>query len=232
MSKVLLFNCSPHKSGNTFLALEEVAAELHKEGIETETLHIGTKAVRGCIACNSCKKEGADGCVFDDDVMKVRANERNGVNSDFRVQPKLGVVNNFARKAATADGFVIGSPVYYGLPTGQCIALVQRMFVSAGDVFRFKPVANVAVCRRGGATAALEAMNMPWMMMNCPVVSSSYWNIVYGHQPGEAQQDAEGMQVMRNLARNLARLLRGLAAEPAPQLDTQQRTNYRASESK
>ncbi len=203
MSKVLLFNCSPHKSGNTFLALEEVAAELHKEGVETETLHIGTRAVRGCIACNSCKKEGAEGCVFDDDVM-----------------------NGFARMAATADGFVIGSPVYYGLPTGQCIALVQRMFVSAGDVFKFKPVANVAVCRRGGATAALEAMNMPWMMMNCPVVSSSYWNIVYGYQPGEAKQDAEGMQVMRNLARNLARLLRGLAAEPAPQLEPPQRTNF------
>ncbi|MCD8305925.1 MAG: flavodoxin family protein [Prevotella sp.] len=203
MSKVLLFNCSPHKSGNTFSALEEVAAELHKEGIETETLHIGTKAVRGCIACRSCKREGANGCVFDDDVT-----------------------NDFARRAVLADGFIVGSPVYYGLPAGQCIALVQRMLFSAGDAFRFKPVANVAVCRRGGATAAFEAMNMPWTMMNCPIVSSTYWNIVYGRTEGEARLDAEGMQVMRMLARNMARLLRGLAGEPEPILEPQQYTNF------
>ncbi|MCD8289020.1 MAG: flavodoxin family protein [Prevotella sp.] len=203
MAKVLLFNCSPHKAGNTFLALEEVAAELHKEGIETETLHIGTKAVRGCIACRSCKREGANGCVFDDDVT-----------------------NDFARRAVLADGFIVGSPVYYGLPAGQCIALVQRMLFSAGDAFRFKPVANVAVCRRGGATAAFEAMNMPWTMMNCPIVSSTYWNIVYGRTEGEARLDAEGMQVMRMLARNMARLLRGLAGEPEPILEPQQHTNF------
>ncbi len=203
MSKVLLFNCSPHKSGNTFLALEEIAAELNREGVETGILHIGTRAVRGCIACNCCKKEGAKGCVFNDDVT-----------------------NSFAAEAAGADGFVVGSPVYYGQPAGQCVALVQRLFVSAGDNFRSKPVANVAVCRRGGATAAIEAMNMPWMMMNCPVVGSSYWNIVYGNLPGEAKADAEGMQVMRNLARNMARLLRGLAREEKPALETEHRTNF------
>ncbi len=203
MAKVLLFNCSPRKEGNTHTALEEVAKELRKEGIETETLHIGTKVVRGCIACNTCKKVGAKGCVFDDDVA-----------------------NGFAQKAAAADGFVVGSPVYYGLPAGQCVALVQRMLYSNVDAFKFKPVANVAVCRRGGATATIEAMNMPWLMINCPVVGSSYWNIVYGAAPGEARRDGEGMQVMRHLARNMARLLRGLSREEPPAIDPQERTNF------
>ncbi len=203
MAKVLLINCSPRKAGNTYLALEEAAKELQKEGIETEITGIGAKPVRGCIGCYSCKKEGAKGCVFDDDVANV-----------------------IAEKALAADAFIVGSPVYYGLPTGQAVALVQRMFVSAGDAFKFKPVANVAVCRRGGATAALEAMNMPWMMMNCPVVSSSYWNIVYGQQAGEAAKDAEGMQVMRMLARNMARVIRGLSREEKPVLEPQERTNF------
>ncbi len=202
MSKVLLFNCSPHKSGNTFLALSEVAKELCEEGIDTEIVHIGTKAVHGCIACYSCKKEGAAGCVFSDDV-----------------------VNGFSRTADGSDGFVIGSPVYYGLPAGQCMAMVQRMLCSAGNFFSFKPVANVAVCRRGGATAALEAMNMPWMMVNCPIVSSTYWNIVYGHQQGEAVQDAEGMQVMRTLARNMAWMMRCTEHNDRPRLEPRQQTN-------
>ncbi len=203
MGKVLLINGSPRKDGNTFLALTEVANELAKEGFETEIVHIGTKAIRGCIACNWCKTDGGNRCTFDDDMA-----------------------NDFSKKALTADGFVVGSPVYYGLPTGQVMALVQRMFCSAGAAFKFKPVANIAVCRRGGATASLEAMNMPWMMMNCPIVTSTYWNIVYGYDKGEASEDAEGMQVMRMLARNMARVLRGFAVNERPAVEPQQKTSF------
>ncbi len=187
MSKVLLINASPKREGNTFTALKEVAEALRAKGVETEMVHVGTRPVRSCIACNKCK-DNADGrCVFNDDVA-----------------------NEFSAKAATCDGFVFGSPVYYGQPNGALLSLVQRMLYSNGAAFAGKPVANIVICRRGGATAAFQTMNMPWMMMNCPVVSSQYWNIAYGRQPGEAAHDAEGMQTMRTLAANMAAMLQRL----------------------
>ncbi len=201
--KVLLINGSPRKDGNSFLALSEVAHELERQGIETEIAWIGTKAVRGCIACYTCRDKGENRCAFNDDIA-----------------------NEIAQKAVTADGFVVASPVYYGLPTGQVVALLQRLMCSAGALFKFKPVANIAVCRRGGATASIEALNMPWMMMNCPIVTSTYWNIVYGADKGEALQDKEGLQVMRMLARNMARILRGFSTNEPPQLDPQTKTSF------
>ncbi len=201
--KVLLINGSPRKDGNSYIALSEVARQLEHEGIATEIAWIGNKPVRGCVACYSCRNMGENHCVFDDDVA-----------------------NEIARKATTADGFVVASPVYYGLPTGQVVALVQRLMCSAGALFKFKPVANIAVCRRGGATASIEALNMPWMMMNCPIVTSTYWNIVYGSDKGEALHDEEGLQVMRMLALNMARLLRGFSANEPPTLEPQKKTSF------
>ena len=182
--KVLLINGSPHKQGNTFLALSEAARQLEKNGIETEIVHIGVKPVRGCIACGQCKAKQLGRCVFDDDIT-----------------------NRISEKLPTADALIVGSPVYYGQPNGSLLALIQRMLFSAGAQVQNKPAAAVCVCRRGGATAALNTLTMPFQMMNMPVVTSQYWNIVYGASEGQAALDAEGMQTMRTMADNMAWLL-------------------------
>lgn len=190
--KVLLINGSPHQKGNTYVALAEIAAQLEKSGIGSEIVWIGNKPVRGCIACGRCRT-GIEGCAFDDDVC-----------------------NGFSAKMKEADALVVGSPVYYGQPNGALLAVMQRMFYSNGDAFRGKPAASVAVCRRGGATAVFQALNMPFQMLNMPIVSSQYWNIVYGGAPGQAALDAEGLQTMRTLATNMAALLTATDAHPAP----------------
>ena len=191
--KVLLINGSPRKNGNTFVALSEAAKQLEKNGIETEIVQIGVKPVRGCIACGQCKMKELDRCVFDDDICN-------------RISEKLDAV----------DALIIGSPVYYGQPNGSVLSLMQRMFFSAGKKVQNKPAAAVCVCRRGGATAAFETMNMPFMMMNMPVVTSQYWNIVYGREEGQAALDKEGLQTMRTLADNMAWLLKKIHADGSP----------------
>lgn len=190
--KVLLINGSPRPKGNTSVALAEIARTLEQEGIDSETVWIGNKPVRGCIACNQCKgKPGA--CVFNDDVC-----------------------NSISGKFAEADALVVGSPVYYGQPNGALLAIIQRSFYSNGAAISGKPAAAVAVCRRGGATAVFDTLNMPFQMMNMPVVTSQYWNIVYGMDAGQAALDTEGMQTMRTLAHNLAWLLKATGGVPAP----------------
>lgn len=191
--KVLLINGSPHVKGNTFLALSEAAKTLEQQGVETEIVHIGTKPVRGCIACGQCMMKQLGHCVFDDDIC-----------------------NRISEKLDDVDALIVGSPVYYGQPNGTVISLIQRMFFSAGDKVQNKPAAAVCVCRRGGATAAYQTMNMPFEMMNMPVVTSQYWNIVYGREEGEASLDAEGMQTMRTMANNVAWLLRKIHADGNP----------------
>lgn len=191
--KVLLINGSPRREGNTATALKEVAEQLAHEGIESEMVWIGNSAIRGCIACNQCRIKGLGRCIFDDDVC-----------------------NRISERFAEADGLVIGSPVYYGQPNGALLSVIQRAFYSNGAQIAGKPAAAIAVCRRGGATAAFEALNMPFQMMNMPVVTSQYWNIAYGRAEGEAAHDTEGMQTMRTLARNLAWLLRCTDGTPAP----------------
>ena len=188
--KVLLINGSPRKQGNTSIALGEVSATLNACGIDSEIVHIGNKAVRGCIACGQCQAKGLGRCVFDDDVC-----------------------NSISAKLGTADAVIFGTPVYYGQPNGSVLSLMQRMFFSAGDRLANKPAAAVCVCRRGGATAAFQTMNMPFQMMNMPVVTSQYWNIVYGRDEGEAALDTEGLQTMRTLARNMAWLLGKIHAD-------------------
>ena len=179
--------------GNTATALAEVAKQLAKEGIESEIVWIGNKPIRGCAACGRCAANGLGRCVFDDDVC-----------------------NRISEKFADVNALIIGSPVYYGQPNGALLSVIQRAFYSNGANISGKPAASIAVCRRGGATAAFESMNMPFQMMNMPVVTSQYWNIVYGRTPGEAAMDKEGMQTMQTLARNMAWLLKSTNGEKAP----------------
>ena len=201
--KVLLINGSARRKGNTFIALSEIADALQKEGIESEIVQIGAKPVRGCIACGKCKVNQNNRCIFDDDIC-----------------------NQVSQKMQLCDALVVGSPVYYGQPNGAVLSLVQRMFFSAGEYFAGKPAAAVAVCRRGGATAAFQTLNMPFQMMNMPVVTSQYWNIVYGREEGEASLDTEGMQTMRSLAKNLAFLLKATEGQPRPEYEPWQPMHF------
>ena len=185
--KVLLVNGSPRANGNTARALKEVADTLAAEGIDTETAWIGNKPVRGCIACGKCRANGNGRCAFDDDVA-----------------------NEIIEKLESADGIVIGSPTYYGQPNGALLAVWQRVCFAGGAHVKTKPAASVAVCRRGGSTAAFQCMNMPFEMLNCPVIGSQYWNVEFGRAEGECEKDAEGMQTMRTLGRNLAWMVKNL----------------------
>ncbi|MGI6222490.1 MAG: flavodoxin family protein [Prevotella sp.] len=203
--KVLLVNGSAHKQGNTFTALQEIERTLQEEGLETEIFQLGNKPVRGCIACGNCAKNGNGRCTFDDDVC-----------------------NRLCEAAECADAFVFGSPVYYGQPNGALLAVVQRALYANGESFSNKPFATVAVCRRGGATAAFSTMNMAFQMMNMPQVTSQYWNIAYGRKPGEAASDKEGMQTMRTLAHNMAWMLKNLhgVATPVPERENWDAMNF------
>ena len=183
--KVLLVNGSPRKEGNTFVALKEFANQLAKYGVDSEILWIGTKPVRGCIACGTCHDNR---CSFNDDIT----------NTDIA-------------KMEECDGLVIGSPVYYGQPAGQVCCLQQRMMYAGSSVMANKPAAGICVCRRGGATAAFQSLNMPFQMTNMPVVTSQYWNILYGRTEGETALDVEGLQTVRTLADNMAWLLKKIA---------------------
>lgn len=201
--KVLLINGSPHPKGNTYLALAEVAKAIEGEGIDTEIVNIGTKPVRGCISCHKCRELGR--CVFDDDVC-----------------------NRIGEHLADADGIVIGSPVYYAGPNGALCAVLDRLFYSHGSQLAYKPAACVAVCRRGGGVTTFDRLNKYFTIMNMPVVSSQYWNLVYGQKPGEAANDAEGMQTMRTLGRNMAWVLKNLHSGKAeiPESEPWTPTNF------
>jgi multimeric flavodoxin WrbA len=203
--KVLMVNGSPKENGNTFLALSEVGKALNQEGVETEIISIGKQAVQGCIACGMCGRNGGR-CTFHDDLY-------------FRVMRciKDGI-----------DGLVVGSPVYYGGPNGSLCALLDRVFYTLGNELRYKPAAAVVVCRRGGASAAFDRLNKYFTITNMPVVSSQYWNMVYGHAPGQAAMDEEGMQTMRTLGRNMAWMIRKLngAEEALPEQERLVRTNF------
>jgi multimeric flavodoxin WrbA len=180
---VLLINGSPHKSGCTFTALSEIAGEVEKQGIETHIFHIGTKAIRGCVACGQCNADGH--CSYGGDV----------VNECIDLMQK-------------ADGIIVGSPVYYASPNGALLALLDRAFFAGSDAFACKPAAAVVSCRRGGAATAFDVLNKYFTISNMPVVSSQYWNEVHGQTPEEVRQDLEGLQVMRTLGRTMAWLLK------------------------
>ena len=183
--KVLLINGSPKANGNTALALQEMADIFAKEGVETEILHVGNQAVRGCVACGNCKKQGQ--CVFDD------------------------LVNETAPKFEAADGLVVASPVYYAGANATVMAFMQRLFYSTRFDKTMKVGASIAVARRGGCSAAYDEMNKFFGISGMPIASSQYWNSVHGGAPGEAAQDAEGLQTVRTLARNMAFLMKAIA---------------------
>ncbi|MCQ2605541.1 MAG: flavodoxin family protein [Bacteroidales bacterium] len=203
--KVLLINGSPRKNGNTSVALNEAAKQLIKNNIEAEVLWIGNKPVRGCIACNQCKANGNNKCVFNDDIT-----------------------NEVIAKMAECDAIIIGAPVYWGQPAAQAQALQQRMLYAGGSNFKGKPAAAVCVCRRGGASAAFQTLQMPFQMCNMPIVTSQYWNIAYGREEGQAAFDTEGLQTMRTLANNMAVMLQMYATGTAqkPEAEAWQPMNF------
>lgn len=183
--KVLLINGSPRANGNTTLALKEMEAVFAQEGIEAETVQVGNKAIRGCIACHGCSKTGK--CVFDDDV------------------------NVLSAKLEESDGLVIASPVYYASANATLVALLDRIFYSSRFDKTMKVGASVAVARRGGCSSTFDQLNKYFTISGMPVVSSQYWNSVHGRVPGEAEADEEGLQTMRTLARNMVFLMRSIA---------------------
>lgn len=198
--KVLLVNGSLHEKGCTYTALEQVAGVLEEEGIEAQIYWIGNKPYRDCISCRRCAELGK--CVFDDDQ-----------------------VNEFVELARSVDGFVFGSPVYYSGMTGQLRSFLDRAFFSnRGPVnaFAFKPAACVTSARRAGTTATLDQMGKYLLHQQMPQVASRYWNMVHGNTPEEVLQDAEGLQTMRYLARNLAWMLKCFAAGKAAGIDVPQ----------
>lgn len=199
--KVVLINGSPHRKGNTFIALSEVAGALEKEGVQTEIIQLGIKAVQGCIACNKCAELGH--CVFQDTLY-----------------------NQVREALQEADGIVVGSLVYYAGPNGALCALLDRVFYSCSELLAYKAGASVAVCRRGGASATFDRLNKYFTILNMPVVSSQYWNSVHGMRPGEATEDAEGLQTMRMLGRNMAWLLKGVKREERPEPELRVMTNF------
>ena len=173
--------------------MAEVAKQLGNEGIESEIVWIENKPIRGCIACGQCKAQSLGRCIFDDDIC-----------------------NRISEKFKESNALIVGSPVYYGQPNGALLSIIQRAFYSNGTNISGKPAASIAVCRRGGATAVFESLNMPFQMMNMPIVTSQYWNIVYGLIKGDAASDTEGLQTMRTLARNMAWLLKSTNGKKAP----------------
>ena len=182
MAKVLLINGSPKINGCTYTSLNEMADVFENEGIEFEIIHIGNKDIRGCLGCNKCKKDGK--CVIDD------------------------IVNNIAEKFKTADGMVIGTPVYYASPNGTLISFLDRLFYSTLFSKQMKVGASVVNCRRGGNTSSFDVLNKYFSISCMPIVSSTYWNMTHGFTPEDVQKDKEGLQTMRNLARNMSFMIK------------------------
>ena len=202
--KVLLINGSPRVGGNTSIALGEMEKIFQQEGIQVETVQVGSKAIRGCVACLSCMEKGK--CVFDD------------------------LVNETAPKFAEADGLVIASPVYYASANGTLISFIDRLFYSTPFDMTMKVGAAVAVARRGGVSATYDELNKYFAISGMPIATGQYWNAVYGREKGEAAQDEEGMQTMRTLARNMVFLMKSIALGKeqygVPQREPFQRTNF------
>ena len=184
--KVLLINGSPKAKGNTSTALAEMIKIFESEGVETELIHVGGRDIRGCIGCFKCFELGH--CVFKD------------------------IVNEVAPKFIEADGLVIGAPVYYSKPNATVLAFLDRLFASTNKVDKTMKVgASVVICRRGGASSSFDMLNKYFGMNGMVTAGSQYWNMVYGREPGEAAQDAEGLQTMRTLARNMTFLMKSIA---------------------
>lgn len=182
---VLLINGSPHPKGCTWRALSEIEKTLREDGVSSEIIHIGSKDIRGCIACHSCRKNGK--CVFDD------------------------IVNETAAKFESADGLVIGSPVYYASANATATAFMDRLFYSTPYSKAWKVGAAVASARRGGTTATFDQLNKYFTISGMPIVSGQYWNAVHGYTAEDVEKDEEGLQQMRTLAHNMAFMIKSIA---------------------
>ena len=202
--KVLMLNGSPHSEGNTAMALQEMAKIFAEENVDVEIVQVGNKDIRGCIGCGTCYKTGK--CVFDD------------------------LVNDLAVKFQEADALVVGSPVYYASANGTLISVLDRLFYSTRFDKRMKVGASIAVARRGGCSATFDQLNKYFTISGMPVASSQYWNMVHGAKPGQAAEDAEGLQTMRTLARNMVFLMKSIALGKEqfglPQREKSQFTNF------
>ena len=185
MAKVLLLNGSPHANGCTARALEEMVNVFSQEGVETELIQVGNQDIRGCVSCGFCEKNGK--CVFND------------------------LVNEVAEKFKDADGLVVGSPVYYASPNGTILSFMDRLFYSTSFSKHLKVGAAVTSCRRGGNTATFDALNKYFTISGMPVASSTYWNQVHGFSREDVEKDLEGLQTMRNLARNMSFMIKAFA---------------------
>ena len=183
--KVLMINGSPDPKGCIATALKLAAETLAEQGVETETMQIGRKVIRGCIACGSCRKLGR--CVFDDEV------------------------NEAAQKLREADGLIIGSPVYYGTPNGTLMSFMQRLLYSFDGDLHMKVGASVVSCRRGGNSASFETLNQFFGISGMPTAPSSYWNDVHGYTGDDVLADKEGVQTVRNMAVNMAFMIKSIA---------------------
>lgn len=202
--KVLMINGSPRSDGNTAAALSEMEKIFVQEGVVTEVVHVGNKDIRGCIGCRKCSSAGK--CVFDD------------------------LVNETAPKFEVCDGLVVGSPVYYASANATLVAFLTRLFYSTNFDKTMKVGAAVAAARRGGLSATFDELNKFFAISGMPIASSQYWNSIHGAAAGEAAQDAEGLQTMRTLARNMVFLMRGVALAKKeyglPEKEIPQRTNF------
>ena len=184
--KILMINGSPRVNGNTSIALAEMEKIFTENGFEVETVQIGTEMIRGCLGCGYCYKNGK--CAIDNDI-----------------------VNELAKKLEACDGLVVGSPVFYAAPNGTLISLLDRLFYSTSFDKTMKVGAAIAVARRGGISSTFDQLNKYFTISGMPVASSQYWNSVHGGTPGQAAEDAEGLQTMRTLARNMAFLMKSIA---------------------
>ncbi|MCM1246655.1 MAG: flavodoxin family protein [Roseburia sp.] len=202
--KVLMINGSPHAEGNTYTALHEMENVFSAEGIETQLVHVGNQAVRGCIACNSCAEKGR--CVFDD------------------------IVNETAKAFEECDGLVVASPVYYASANATLVAFLDRLFYSTHFDKTMKVGAAVAAARRGGLSATFDELNKYFTIAGMPVASSQYWNSIHGRTPGEAAKDEEGLQTMRTLAKNMSFLIKSITLGKKefglPEKEVPCRTNF------
>lgn len=202
--KVLMINGSPHKQGNTYAALHEMEKIFLENGVETEIIHIGNRDIRGCVACYSCREKGQ--CVFDD------------------------IVNETAPKLEACDGLVVGSPVYFASANATLVAFLTRLFYSTHFDKSMKVGASVVAARRGGLSSTFDELNKFFTIAGMPVASSQYWNSIHGREPGEAAQDAEGLQTMRTLARSMTFLMKSIALGKEqfglPEKEAPQRTNF------
>jgi len=186
--KILLINGSPHEKGCTYTALTEIEKTLHEEGLETEIVQLSTAPIRGCTGCGACAKMKCNRCVYDDDM-----------------------VNHILEKCESADGFVFGSPVHYASAGGAITSLMDRMFYCGSRVMRTKPGCAIVSARRAGTTATLDQLNKYFIISGMPIVPSQYWPMVHGNTPEQVAQDEEGLQIMRQLGRNMAWMVKSFA---------------------